>query len=117
MANKFPKTIGGPVSKTDAQKWIADYDNEYRRDKDKDTISIFYGADAINEILAMDGVTGISFFLCSKQNDAVGKKTVQLVLVGRKEDGTLLWDSNGAGKDGSGSGPSDNGLTCPPICN
>lgn len=115
MANNFPPTIGGSVPKSEAELWIEDYDKEHRKDKDKDTKSIFFGKDILLELLNQDGCTGISFFLASKHNDWAKKKTVNLVLVGRKEDGTLLWGSN-TGKDGGDPGGADNGMTCPPIC-
>jgi hypothetical protein len=115
MANNFPPNVGGSVPKKDAEIWIDDYDKEHRKEKDKDTKSIFYGRDILLEILAQDGCSGISFFLASKHSDYAKKKTVQLVLVGRKEDGTLLWGSD-TGKDGADPGSVDTGAVCPPIC-
>lgn len=115
MANNFPPTIGGSVPRQEAELWIEDYDKEHRKDKQKDTISVFYGKDILTEILNQDGCTGISFFLVSKHSDYAQKKTVQLVLVGRKEDGTLLWGSN-TGKDGADPGTVDTGAVCPPVC-
>lgn len=115
MANDFKPTIGGPVPKVDAEAWIAEYDKEHRPDKEKDTKSVFYGKDILLQLLNQEGCTGISFFLASKHSDYAKKKTVQLVLVGRKEDGTLLWGSN-TGKDGGDTGAVDTGLQCPPTC-
>jgi hypothetical protein len=114
MANDFKPTIGGSVPKSDADLWIEDYDKEHRKDKGKDTKSVFYGKDVLLSILNQEGCTGISFFLASKHSDFAQKKTVQLVLVGRKEDGTLLWGTEG--KDGGDPGSVDTGLTCPPTC-
>jgi hypothetical protein len=113
MANEFKPTAGEHVTKTDAETWIKKYDNDHRKDKDKDTRSVFYGRDLIERILDQEGCTGITFFLASKHSDWAKKDQVQLVLVGRKEDGTLLWGSEG--KDG-GPGAGDSGVVCPPIC-
>ncbi len=71
--------------------WIEKYDKEMRKDKAKDTKSIFYGRDALLKILSEDGCTGITFFLALKNNEAVKKDTVQLVLVPTREDGSLIW--------------------------
>ena len=115
MANEFKPTIGGSVPRKDAEIWIEDYDKEHRKEKDKDTKSVFYGKDILLELLNQEGCAGISFFLASKHSDYAKKKVVQLVLVGRKEDGTLLWGSD-TGKDGADPGTVDTGLTCPPVC-
>lgn len=116
MANNFKPTIGESVPRKDAEQWINDYDREHRKDKDKDTRSVFYGKDILLKLLNQDGCTGISFFLASKHSEFAQKKTVQLVLVGRKEDGTLLWGTDGVGKDAGDPGSVDNGLACPPTC-
>lgn len=113
MANEFKRTVGESVSKQDAESWIKKYDDEHRKDKGKDTRSVFYGRDLIEKILDQEGCTGISFFLASKHNDWAKKDQVQLVLVGTREDGQLLWGTEG--KD-AGSTAGDNGLTCPPVC-
>lgn len=115
MADFNPK-IGEPVPKAEAEAWIEAYNQAYRKDKQKDTISVFYGRDIIESLLKQEGCAGITFYLVSKKNADVGKDTVQLVLVGRKQDGTLLWGTEGAGKD-SYPGAVDNGLTCPVSCN
>ena len=114
MANGFKPDVGGPVPKIDAQKWIEKYDNDHHPDKNKDTKSIFFGRDILLKLLAQDGCAGISFFLAKKHSDFAGKETVNLVLVGTKEDGTLLWSSDG--KDGDGGTTADNGSVCPPNC-
>jgi hypothetical protein len=115
MANEFKPTVGNSVPRSEADIWIADYDKEHRREKDKDTKSVFYGKDILLELLGQEGCTGISFFLASKHSVYANKKTVQLVLVGTKEDGTLLWGAN-TGKGDGDTGPVDNGLQCPPTC-
>jgi hypothetical protein len=115
MANNFPPSAGGSVPRSEAQTWIDDYDREHRKEKDKDTQSIFFGKEILLELLNQEGCAGISFFLASKHSDYAKKKTVNLVLVGRKEDGTLLWGSN-TGKDAGDPGTVDNGLICPPVC-
>ena len=115
MANNFPPNVGGSVPKRDAELWIADYENEHRKEKDKDTKSIFFGKDILLELLNQEGCAGISFFLALKHSEYAQKKTVNLVLVGRKEDGTLLWGSD-TGKGGGDTGTVDSGVICPPVC-
>jgi hypothetical protein len=117
MANDFKRTIGNAITRAEANEMIKKYDNEHRKDKHKDAKSVFYGRDLIEKILGQSTeVTGITFFLAAKNNPWAGKDTVQLVLVGTKEDGTLLWPVDGAGKDDAGGTAGDNGLTCPPSC-
>jgi hypothetical protein len=116
MANEFKPTTGHAVTKNEALEWIEKYDRIHRKEKDKDTKSLFYGRDILQRLLAQEGVAGISFFLALKPNDYAKKDTIQLVLVGTKEDGTLLWPSDGAGKDGDGGTAANAGLTCPPYC-
>jgi hypothetical protein len=113
MANDFKPTIGGKVLKSDAEAWIKKYDDE-KKDKAKDTTSVFFGKDFLHEILRTEGAAGISFFLAKKYSEFAGKDVVDLVLVPRKEDGTLLWPPSD-GKDGNSSAY-DNGKTCPPLC-
>ncbi len=36
-------------------------------------------------------IAGITFFFALKQNEAVKKETLQLVLVPTREDGTFIW--------------------------
>jgi hypothetical protein len=117
MANDFKPTVGAAITRAEAKDWIDKYDNEHRKDKGKDTKSVFYGRDLIERILNQrKDVTGISFFLASKNNPWAGKDTIQLVLVGALEDGTLLWPDDAAGKDGGGGVAGDNGMICPPTC-
>jgi hypothetical protein len=114
MPNHFKPDVGHGVSKKEALDWIRRYDEEHRKEKDKDTRSVFYGKDIIQHLLNQDGCTGITFFLGLKHSDHAKRETVQLVLVGTKEDGTLIWP-DAAGKDGNG-GAVNNGTTCPPYC-
>jgi hypothetical protein len=117
MANEFKPNVGGKVSKQEAMEWIEKYEKEMRKDKAKDTKSVFYGRDVLLKILSIDGSAGITFFLGLKRNDAVGKDTVQLVLVPTKEDGTLIWSEDGsAPTDDSGMIAFDGAYQCPPYC-
>lgn len=114
MANDFKPTTGGKVSKKDAEDWIKKYDDE-KKDKSKDTTSVFFGRDFLQEILrTYPDAAGISFFFCKKHSSYAGKDVVDLILVPRKEDGTLIWPYE-AGKDG-GQSAYNNGKTCPPTC-
>jgi hypothetical protein len=117
MASPFNPEVGSEVPKDEAQKWIEKYDQEYRKDKGKDTKSIFFGRDILLRLLAQPGASGITFFLSMKNNDYAKKDTVNLVLVARSEDGTLLWPDDSAGKDGKTGGMTvDVGTYCPPYC-
>ena len=117
MANDFKPNVGGKISKEEAMAWIDKYDKEIRKDKAKDTKSVFYGRDVLLKILSEDGSAGITFFLGLKYNEAVKKETVQLVMVPTKEDGTLMWsdDTSAAAKTG-GAVAFDGGYQCPPYC-
>lgn len=115
MANEFNSDVGGPVKKAEALQWIDKYDKE-RKDKDKDTKSIFFGRQILEEILAQPGCSGISFFFGMKYSDYAKKDTANLVMVGTREDGTLIWAENAAGKDGESSIVADSGTQCPPYC-
>ena len=119
MANesKFPASAGSAITREEAREMINKYDKEHRVDKEKDTRSVFYGRELIETILGPKEVTGITFFLGSKPNLWAKKDTVQLVLVGTTEDGTLLWPSATSGKDMPDGGTAgDNGISCPPTC-
>jgi hypothetical protein len=114
MANEFKKTVGAQVWKKDALKWIDKFDKERK----KDTQSVFYGRDAIEEILKDQTVTGISFFFARKPNQE-GKDYDDLVLVGRREDGSLIWNDNpptATLNSATGSNAYENGISCPPYC-
>ncbi|AYB30507.1 hypothetical protein [Chryseolinea soli] len=114
MADEFKPNVGSGISQSDAEAMIKKYDDQLRADKGKDTKSIFFGKDAINEILnqAGDACTGISFFLALKHSDFAGKDVVDLVMVGTTEDGTLLWKESTLLQDGA----YDSGAPCPPYC-
>jgi hypothetical protein len=114
MANDFKPTIGGKVLKSDADAWIKKYDDE-KKDKGKDVTSVFFGKDFLMEIIRTHPeAAGISFFYCKKHSSYAGKDVVDLILVPRKEDGTLIWPHED-GKDGTPAAY-DNGKTCPPTC-
>lgn len=118
MHHKFKPNEGGPVTKKDALSWIMKYDKVMRKDKAKDTQSIFYGRDLLEKILQQEGCVGISFFPCLRYSEYAKKDTLQLVLVGTREDGSLIWPDESAGKDGGDGGGTigDTGATCPPNC-
>jgi hypothetical protein len=119
MANEFKRNVGGKISKDDAMAWIEKYDKEVRKDKAKDTRSVFYGRDVLLKILSDESIAGITFFLGLKHNDAVKKETVQLIMVPTKEDGTHVWaDDSAEAKAGAGGGAVafDGGYQCPPYC-
>jgi hypothetical protein len=114
MASIFNPKVGGKVSREDAEKWMKKFDDE-RHDKKKDTESVFFGKDFLQEIINTPHAAGVSFFFVKKHNKYVDKETLDLVLVPRKEDGTLLWPPSNNGKDGGQSGY-DNSVPCPPYC-
>lgn len=114
MANEFKPTIGSPVAKSEAEKWIKKYDDERRKDKWKDTKSVFYGKDILQKIIDTPGASGMSVFLCLKHSDHAKKEVESFVLVPTSEDGTLIW-GEAEGKDVSRPGY-DDGLQCPPNC-
>lgn len=117
MANEFKPNVGGKVSKKEAMEWIEKYDKEMRKDKSKDTKSVFYGRDVLLRILSEDGSTGITFFLALKYNEALKKDTVQLVLVPTREDGTHIWpEDDVSARAGGGAVAFDDGFGCPPYC-
>jgi hypothetical protein len=113
MANEFKRTVGAQVWKKDAAQWIEKFDKERK----KDTRSVFCGRDAIEAILQDPTVTGISFFFARKA-DKDGKDRDDLVLVGTREDGTLVWNDNppSASTAEIGSNTYDSVYSCPPYC-
>lgn len=115
MPNDFKPSVGGKVSKKDAEAWIKKYDDE-RKDKAKDTRSVFFGKEFLLEILKTDEAAGISFFFAKKPSEFAKKDVLNLVLVPTKEDGTLIWPNLTQGKDESDPGAYNNGTTCPPAC-
>lgn len=116
MANEFKANVGGKVSKKEAMEWIDKYDNEMRKDKSKDTKSVFYGKDVLLRILSEEGSAGITFFFALKHNEAVNKETLQLVLVPTREDGTFIWPEDNTTATGGGAVAFDTGYPCPPYC-
>jgi len=116
MANEFKSNVGGKVSKKEAMEWIEKYDAEMRKDKSKDTKSIFYGKDMLLRILSEDGSAGITMFFALKYNEAVKKETIHLVLVPTREDGTHIWPEDIAAGNGGGAVAFDFGYHCPPYC-
>jgi hypothetical protein len=114
MADEFKPNVGYGISQGDAEAMIKKYDDQLRADKGTDTKSVFFGKNAINEILNQaDGqCAGISFFLALKYSEFAKKDVVDLVMVGTKEDGTLLWKESAALQDGA----YDGSMPCPPYC-
>lgn len=123
MAKNFKPNVGSKVSKKEAMEWIEKYDKEMRKDKTKDTKSIFYGRDMLLRILSEEGSAGITCFFALKYNEAAKKDTIQLVLVPTREDGTHIWSdevppakAKVKGEITSGPIAFDGGLQCPPYC-
>jgi len=124
MAKNFKPNVGDKISKKEAMEWIEKYDKEMRKDKLKDTRSIFYGRDMLLRILSEEGSAGITCFFALRYNEAVKKETVHLVLVPTREDGTHIWGEDsgpaktkGKGKtDIGGAVAFDGGVQCPPYC-
>jgi len=112
MADEFKSHVGEIVSQTMAREWIDKYDRERRTDKVTDTKSVFYGRDVLLKILSRDGCAGISFFYALKPNEN-NKDTLNLVLVGTREDGTLMWSEDGKGGQYYAF---EFGTPCPPYC-
>lgn len=115
MAKEFKSNVGGKVSRKEAMEWIDKYDKEMRKDKDKDTRSIFYGRDVLLRMLSEESCTGITFLLGLKYNEAVKKETVQLVLLPTREDGSFIWNDDGL-RAGGDTVAYDGGTGCPPYC-
>ncbi|HYF67877.1 MAG TPA: hypothetical protein VD884_07070 [Ohtaekwangia sp.] len=117
MAHDFKPNAGGKVSKKDAEGWIQKYDDEDRKDKDKDTRFVFFGKEFLMEIFKnAPEAAGISFYLAKKHSDLEKKNVIDLVLVPTREDGTHIWPKLSDGKDEVSEGAYDNGARCPPTC-
>ena len=124
MAKKFKPNVGEKISKKEAMEWIEKYDKEMRKDKSKDTKSIFYGRDMLLRILSEEGSAGITCFFALRYNEDVKKETLQLVLVPTREDGTHIWSEDAGpakakakGAVGTGGAVAfDGGVHCPPYC-
>jgi hypothetical protein len=115
MANNFSPKDGGKVPRSDAEKWMKKFDDE-RPDKAKDTKSVFFGKEFLQKILDTPECAGISFFFAKKHSPHAGKEVLDLVLLPRKEDGTLIWPTSTDGKDGDNETAYDTGRPCPPYC-
>jgi hypothetical protein len=120
MANEFKPSVGKKIEKSEADKWIQKYDNEYRKDNKAQTKSVFYGRDVLLDILSKDGCAGISFFFCVQPNKAEGKDALGLVMAGTTEDGQLM-DNSDTTTLAKASATStyttyDSGTHCPPYC-
>jgi hypothetical protein len=116
MANDFNPNVGEKIKKEDAKKRIEKYDKEHRKDKAKDTKSVFMGRDNILKILKDPKCAGISFFLTSNYSEFAGKDVVDLVMVGTQEDGQLLWPDDTASLNDTDNGSYNTGKVCPPTC-
>jgi hypothetical protein len=116
MANEFKANVGGKVSKKEAMEWIEKYDKEMRKDKSKDTKSVFFGREILLRILSEEGSAGITFFFALKYNESVKKETVQLVMVPTREDGTYIWPEDNSRGGVGGAAAFDFGFPCPPYC-
>lgn len=116
MSNSFDPNTGGIISRTDAEAWIKNYDEENRQDKDRDTISVFFGRDFLKKVIETEGAAGVTFFFAKKPNAEAGKNLMDLVLVPRTADGELLWPSLIQGKDDPDGGAYDKSSPCPPSC-
>jgi hypothetical protein len=117
MANNFDPKDGGKVLRSDAEKWIKKFNDEDRHEKDKDTESIFFGKDFLRSILDENpDCAGISIFLSKKHSDHAQKDVINVVLIPRKADGTLIYSTVSDGKDVPLQYVWDTGKVCPPSC-
>ncbi|HYG02331.1 MAG TPA: hypothetical protein VD927_07785 [Chryseosolibacter sp.] len=112
MANEFKPTVGAPISVKEAKERI----EKFKKERKKDTDSVFFGRDVIQGILADARAAGISMMFCRKYDDKQKKDIDDIILVGRMEDGTLLWDETQPLSTTETNGPIDGSLTCPPTC-
>jgi hypothetical protein len=125
MAKDFKPNVGKKTSKSNAEKWIKNFEKHFRKNPE-DTKSIFFGRDALLKMLAEDGSTGITFFLTYQPNPNFnGKETIQLVMVPTTEDGTLIWTSDDSKATAAATTSAqaltkdmsyDDGALCPPYC-
>ena len=115
MADIFSSKDGGKVPKADAEKWIKKFDDD-RKDKMKDTRSVFFGKDFLQQVIDTPEIAGVSFFFAKKYSDFAGKDNLDLVLVPTKADGTFIWPTSTEGKDVPGDSAYDSGKPCPPTC-
>lgn len=115
MSSTFDPCAGGMVSRDEAEIWIKDFDNENRPDKDKDTISVFFGCE-LRKVIETEGAAGVTFFFVKKPNAEAKKNLMELVLVPRAADGKLLWPKLVQGKDNPDEGAYGKSTPCPPRC-
>ncbi len=116
MSNSFDPNTGGIISRDEAETWIKNYDNENRQDKERDTISVFFGRDFLKKVIDTEGAVGVTFFFVKKPNTEAKKNLMDLVLVPRAADGKLLWPNLVQGKDNPDAGAYDKSNPCPPMC-
>jgi hypothetical protein len=116
MSNSFDPNAGGVISRSEAEAWIRNYDEENREDKERDTISVFFGRDFLRKVIETKDAAGVTFFFVKKPNTDAGKNLMDLVLVPRTADGQLLWPTLFDGKDASDQGAYDKSVPCPPGC-
>jgi len=112
MANEFKPTVGSPISVAKAKEQI----EKFKKERKKDTDSVFFGRNVIEGILADTRAAGISMMFCRKYDDKQKKDIDDIILVGRMEDGTLLWTEQDQVSITNTSGPIDNSIPCPPGC-
>lgn len=112
MANEFKPTVGTPISVKVAKERI----EKFKKERKKDTESVFFGRDAIEGILADPRAAGISMMFCRQYDDKQKKDIDDIILVGRMEDGTLLWEETQSLSVTETTGPINGALTCPPTC-
>ena len=115
MAKDFNANVGAKVPKAEAKKWIKEYDDKKRKDKKKDTKSVFFGKEFLTRILNTNGATGISFYFATKFSAQAGKDIDTLVLLPTMEDGTIIWLTDPNLIDGAEYGWND-GSICPSNC-
>lgn len=106
---KFKKSDGGPISKSDAEKWI----ERYKKKHPDGPWAFFFGDDIINAVIRDPEAVGMRVYLGYKEQD--GKEQLQMLLIGAREDGSNIWP-NAEGKDGSNRLVGDQGMSCPPYC-
>ena len=107
---KFKKADGGPISKSDAEKWI----DRYKKKHPDGPWAFFFGDDIIQAVIGDKEAVGMRVYLGYKEHE--GQDQLQMVLIGAREDGSNIWP-NSSGKDGgSGGMVGDNGMSCPPYC-
>jgi hypothetical protein len=116
MAKEFKPTAGAKGPKAEAKIWIKEYDDKKRKDKKKDTKSVFFGKDFINSIFSENPeASGISFYFATKYSAEAGKDIDTLVLLPTKMDGTIMWSTDPTLTETEEYGWND-GDRCPSNC-